>query len=246
MTIAVIAASVVLVILGLFVVALVYSYAGLHRRLEELDQGTRARSAVSSSPASTAFRPAADLLGVTPSGEGAVVAVVGAPQQILLAFLSSGCSSCRRFFDDLAVPGRVALPADVRLVVVTKGPAEESPSAVAAMAPPGQTVVMSSEAWLNYEVPGSPYFVLVDGPAAGVLGGGTGPGWREVLDLLALATGDVADRGHQPRRQREAEREAMIDEVLLGAGIGPGHPSLYPAGNGEGAPRPAPSMPEDP
>ena len=55
------------------------------------------------------------------------------------------------------------LPPSIRVVVVTKGPDWESPAAVAERAPLGIQVVMSTGAWSDYEIPGSPYFVLVDG-----------------------------------------------------------------------------------
>jgi hypothetical protein len=79
------------------------------------------------------------------------------------------------------------------------------------------TVVMSSAAWTDYRVPGSPYFVLVDGPAGRVRGEGTGAHWDQVKNLLRQAADDAADAG----------REVRIDRELLAHGIAPGDPSLY-------------------
>ena len=56
-------------------------------------------------------------------------------------------------------------PTTFALVVVTKDAQEESISALRKLAPAGVPVVMSSAAWTDYRVPGSPYFVLVDGQA---------------------------------------------------------------------------------
>jgi hypothetical protein len=72
---------------------------------------------------------------------------------------------------------------------------------------------MASDAWVSYEVPGSPYFVLVDGPSARVEGEGTGATWDHVHNLIGHATGD--------------EREVRIDRELLAHGIGPGDALLY-------------------
>jgi hypothetical protein len=74
-------------------------------------------------------------------------------------------------------------------------------------------VVMSSAAWDDYAVPGSPYFVHVEDGL--VVGEGSGTEWSQVADLLsdALAERDSADR---------------VDAELEAAGIGPGHPSLRP------------------
>jgi hypothetical protein len=41
-------------------------------------------------------------------------------------------------------------------------------------------VVMSSEAWDDYEVPGSPYFLLVDGTPATVVAEGEASTWDAV------------------------------------------------------------------
>ncbi len=225
----VIVESVALVVLGLFAAALLHSYAGLARRVEELP-GRPVGAPMAQNGPPKRGREAADVVGLTTDGEEAAVTLAGRPFATLIAFLSSGCVSCRRFFAEAEA---VSLPEDVRLLIVTKDPEEESPQAVSALAGAVE-VVMSSAAWAAYQVPGSPYFVLVDGVSSTVLGGGTGQSWREVLDLLALATGDEAHAGGRPRRQREAERERAIDEILLAAGIGPDHPSLYPHRHGAG------------
>ncbi|MBW3653939.1 MAG: glycoside hydrolase family 65 protein, partial [Actinobacteria bacterium] len=64
------------------------------------------------------------------------------------------------FWDELR---SAALPSGTRLVIVTKGDEAESPVAVRDLAPPGVTLVMSSDAWVDYKVPGSPYVIDVDG-----------------------------------------------------------------------------------
>src|SRR5206468_3243279 len=111
--------------------------------------------------------------------------------------------------DDLVVP------ASARLVIVTKGPAHESASRIAALAPAGRPVVMSSDAWDGYEVPVVPFFVLVDGPAGRIIGSGAASTWQQASSLIGQA---VADGG----------REDRVDAELLRAGIHPGHPSLHP------------------
>src|SRR5262249_11376445 len=111
-------------------------------------------------------------------------------------------------------------------------PDEESVSSIAALAPPDVNLVMSSAAWEQYRVPGSPYFVFVDGSTGRIRGEGTGLSWEQVGNLLAQATGDLAfaigdagARNHKP--ESDAEREQRIDRELMAAGIFPGDPSLY-------------------
>ncbi len=171
-----------------------------------------------------------DIVGTTPSGGAGRVAGVATRHTTLLAFLSSGCLTCRDFWD--AFGGRLDLPGtDTRLVIVTQGPEHESAAKVADLAPDGHTVLMSSEAWNDYAVPVSPYFLLVDGPSGTVIGEGAASTWESVEGLLNQA---LADTGHNrsgkrtaASRARGAVREADTDEVLSSAGIEPGDPRLY-------------------
>ena len=87
--------------------------------------------------------------------------VTGEGRRTLLAFLSSGCSVCRDFWAQLS-SGEVDVPGQARLAVVTQGPQEESVTRLRQLAGPRLEVVRSSEAWNDYGVPGSPYFVYVE------------------------------------------------------------------------------------
>lgn len=163
-----------------------------------------------------------DVAGTTPSGEVASVQVVGAPQNTLVAFLSGGCLTCEHFWE--AFREGVTLPTGTRLVVVTKGPDQESPSTVRRLAPTDVPVVMSDQTWSAYSVPLSPYFVLVEGPSGRVRGEGAASSWPQVHALLqqSLDDQDTGPRGDG------AFRESRADAELMAAGIHPGHPSLYP------------------
>jgi hypothetical protein len=172
---------------------------------------------------------APDVVGRGLADEAIVVRLGGVEQNTVLAFLSSSCTTCLAFWDDFARPGGVALPPATRLVIVTKDQDEESPVLIDELKPPGVEVVMSSRAWSDLNVPGSPYVVAVDGPSGRVIGEGTGMSWDQVARLLVQATGDTAfmtgSRAVKPAS--DAEREARVDRELLAAGILPGDPSLY-------------------
>lgn len=175
-----------------------------------------------------------DLVGTTLDGSPVQVAV-SAPGTTLLAFLSSGCTTCRSFWERFARPGPV-VPGGGRLVIVTADLDEESPARLAELAPSGHRLVCSSAAWRAYEVPGSPWFVLVDGEAGRIVGSGTATSWRQVRGLLADAVADAATRAAGTGRSR-------ADEALRRAGIGPGHPSLYPTGPRTGGTPPGSDRP---
>ncbi|MBA2282223.1 MAG: hypothetical protein H0W25_13485, partial [Acidimicrobiia bacterium] len=177
-------------------------------------------------------RAAADIAGIDPAGDAVALRVVGAAHGTVIAFLSSTCLTCAGFWEELRDPRKVYRPEGSRLVVVAKGPDEESQRAIAELAPPGVTTVLSSEAWLDYDVPGSPYVVYVDGPAGVVAGEGTGGSWAQVGRLLAQATGDVTfaagpAAGRRRKARGDAEREQDIDGALLAAGVLPDDERLY-------------------
>jgi hypothetical protein len=241
MTIVVTVLTVVVAVLALLVAGLLRSHAAILRRLHELGAGVE-RSVEAPTPPPeldlpqpspvTDGRAAADLVGVGAHGEAQAVRVTGTRHDTILAFLSSGCATCQTFWEDLR---EAEPPRGTRLIIVTKGVEAESPVAIADVAPPDVTVVMSSQAWEDYEIPGSPYVVHVDGESGRVRGEGTGPNWAQVERMLLQGAGDLDAQRTGARRKAaaDAEREQQIDRVLLAAGIEPGDPSLYTRAGGD-------------
>lgn len=240
--------TLVILLLCVLVAGLLRSHGAILRRLHELGAGVgdpagrddpanpapfHTTAGVPSPPGREALPTGRDVSGTGPAGEGVAVRVVGAPHNTLIAFLSSSCLTCQRFWTALADSASTPLPADTRLVVVTKDPADETPSKIAELAPPGVPLAMSTRTWDDYGVPGSPYFVLVDGPTGEVRGEGTGLDWDQVANLLAQATNDLrwaAGAAGAPvdKASADAAREAAVDQELMSAGIFPGDESLYP------------------
>ena len=234
--------TVVLVLLTVVVVGLLRSHGEVLRRLHALGAGLDP-DATETNDAPIALRPrgdlpragvglghAADLSGAGLHDDAVSIPVVGVQHRTLLAFLSSGCLTCRGFWDAFDRPETLGLPADVRLVVVTKDPDEESVHTIRELAPRDLAVVMSSAAWEHYAVPGSPYFALVSGLAGRVVGEGTGASWDQVKSLLAHADGDAAEQASGTGALiggGAAATEARIDLELLAQGIEPGDPRLY-------------------
>src|SRR6478735_10657052 len=113
----VIAEAVAIVFLGLLVVGLLRSHADILRSLHELGAGLEdddapARRVTRGSAVATADAHAPglahDVSGVLPDDSAAAVAVVNAGQETVLAFLSTSCMSCERFWDTFA--GAFPLP----------------------------------------------------------------------------------------------------------------------------------------
>jgi hypothetical protein len=81
-------------------------------------------------------------------------------------------------------------------------------------------------------VPGSPFFVLVDGRTGERVGQGVASSVASLTELVRRAE---TERGPSAPQQRATDiglggpaREAAADEALLAAGILPGDRSLYP------------------
>jgi hypothetical protein len=216
MTAVVTVETLLLALLVLLVGGLLRSHAEILRRLDELQPAGSATAAPAR--ASTASH---DISGVTLAGDALHLGVTRPGSPSLLAFLTSGCTTCQGFWEAFADP-RTRLPAGVGLVVVTKDPSHESPVRLRDLAPPGVPVVMSSAAWLDYDVPASPYFVHVDGRGE-LAGEGTAQRFDQVISLLTDAVDDAAD----PDGHGSAERALRAERELEAAGIGPDHPSLY-------------------
>ena len=219
MTAAVVSLGAAVLLLSVLVAGLLRSHAEILKSLHELGAGLELDG---TAPVPVTIegvqRPGAvsvpdSVTGETVDGEVLALSLLG--QDTLVAFLSSSCSTCQAFWTAFA--GDPPLPSGARLVVVTKGPDEESLPALAARHPKSAPLLLSTETWEAFGVPGSPYFAYVDATGR-LVGEGSGASWTQVLDLLTQAR---ATRAKGPDRD---------DEVLQVAGIEPDHPSLWEAG----------------
>src|SRR5436305_7098439 len=86
--------------------------------------------------------PAFNITGKAATGESVSVAVLGARVDTLIAFLSTGCTTCAGFWEALRAGAGTELPDRTRLVVVTRGAGEESPARLRGLAPPDVPVLL--------------------------------------------------------------------------------------------------------
>ncbi len=242
------AQTVVLILMAVLVAGLLRSHAETLRRLpaepgegaDGLGEGAPDLQIVTPPDREQDEFPATDVAGSTLTGDAVKVSLTAGAPHTLLAFLSSGCLTCANFWDALRPEVREPLPGDARPVIVTKDSAYESPSKLKELAPADIPLVMSSTAWEDYSVPVAPYFVYV-GEDGQVLGEGAAETWAQITSLFRDALHDLEESvpstgaaggstDRRSRRPRPGERLDEEDETLAAAGVRPGHPSLYPAG----------------
>jgi hypothetical protein len=219
MTAVVIVEGVVIVLLLVLMAGLLKSHAEILRRLDGVGD-VAADPARRLGTTGLGQAPNETITGLDVGGSATTVSLTHGRGETLLAFLSSGCASCRVFWEELA--GSPSMPTPTtRPVIVTKGPTAESPSKIAELAPPQISLVMSDEAWDDFRVPVTPYFMLVAGDG-GVIGEGSATNMEHLLGLFRQSVADS-----DPTRLGTRERREFTDERLSRAGIDPGDPSLY-------------------
>jgi hypothetical protein len=227
----------VIVVIAVFLVGLLRSHAEILRRLATIERGAGdpAGSGRSGRPGDQEpwrsgdggrAERASDVTGVTLAGDAVKLGLGPGSESTLLAFLSSGCAACEPLWATLREGAEV--PGGARVVIVAKDRDNESSVRLGELAPPGRELVLSSRAWRDYGVPASPHFVLVDGQSGTIAGSGTGLAWDQIASLIDTALRDAGDTAARPTTT--FARAAHAEEVLERAGIGPGHPSLYPSG----------------
>jgi hypothetical protein len=239
--------TVLLLVALVYIVALLRSHADILRRLTALEEGGAGFApapAVAAVGGGEVFT-AGEISGTTLAGDSVMLSFGAGAPITLLAFLTSGCASCAPLWAGLRGADAAGALAD-RVVVVTHDTSRESPARVRRLAPEGVDVVMASSAWEDYAVPASPHFVLTDG-AGGILGRGSALSWTQLVTMVADARAEAEDaragadgaraeaddaEARAPARTT-AERAARSERMLSQAGIGPGHPSLYPGAAGQ-------------
>lgn len=232
---AVIGLTALVLLLAVLCVALLRSHAEILRHLDRLGirlDDTRSGAPLSMTRRSGGPTSGSQISGVTPAGEPLVISPTTGHDPVLLAFLSTTCSSCTVFWEGLDRPQMEIAGSRYRVLLVTLGAEEESPTRAGSLAKGDVEVVMSSQAWTDYQVPGAPYFVLIDPDDGAVVGEGSASTFEALTTFLSDAAGDRHwDAERSFADGTDSDRERMIDEELRRAGIHPGHPSLHPAEN---------------
>lgn len=163
-------------------------------------------------PTGASPMPASDVEGWDLTGRRRTLRLASPGHWTLLLFLGSRCDGCLPFWAVPRAPTACGLEPQDEAVVVTRGPGEEEPEALAALmgdlaardpADATEQLVMSSGAWRTYRVHGPPFFVLLDGVAVAT----EGVAWS--VEQLAA---DVA-RARQPAERGVAGGAARRSRV---------------------------------
>jgi hypothetical protein len=194
----VVALTVAVLLLSVLVAGLLRSHAEILKALHDLGAGLELDRRDAGpvpvtiegvqTPRVTGSAAPAAISGSTLEGESVAVSLTTGTDT-LLAFLSSGCLTCQAFWEAFSAP-QVDVPGGARLVVLSKDLDEESASALAARASGTVPLLTSSQAWEDFGVPGSPYFVYVDGSGR-IVGEGSAATWPAVATLMGQAQADV-------------------------------------------------------
>lgn len=226
----VIALAVIVGFLAILVVGLLKTQAEILRKLNTLgitldDDHSHAPIAISTKPNRNLGET--KLVGVSPEGDPIVMSLDIGSDPLLVAFLSTTCSSCQEFWETIDSEELRFHGTKYRAAVVTLGPNEESPTRAASLRSGTADVVMSSEAWALFEVPGAPYFALYDPTTSSVIGEGSATDMMALNTFLSDAAGDRTWDQARGTDRSDSDREKMIDEELRRAGITPGDPRLH-------------------
>lgn len=214
--------TLLLCLLALLLVGLLRSHAAILQRLSSIE----GRSESEPEERATVLE-GIDIAGESVDRRPITVGVRHAGGKILLAFLTTGCEPCHDFWRALGdVRSRSGLLRHAQIAIVTKGRDEESTTRIRRLGTKRVPVVLSTTAWKAYRVPGSPYFVYIDGEDGRVVGQGTASTWEQMIALIEDSVADVrlSDMdGNQP----PSWQSSRVNAILTSAGIGPDHPSLY-------------------
>lgn len=222
--------GIVILLLTVLVAGLLRSHADILRTLDRLGAGEGAIPSVGSSLGlgptrrSTGQAPTDVISGLTLDGEARSIALTESRGFVLAAFLSSGCSTCKAFWSSFGRELNLPHP-DIRPVIVTKDAAEESASDLRSLAPGDIPMILSSDTWDAFRVPGTPYFQLIDVTDGAVLGEGSAANWSRLLEMIRRSLGD--DDASTELRRSTRERLIDSDEELRRAGIAPGDETLF-------------------
>lgn len=224
MTAVIVIEGVVIALLLVLVAGLLKSHAEILRKLDQLDGGNAQDEARTQNErlrtTGLGTAPMSDVSGVDPRGSATTASLRHGKGETLLAFLSTGCASCRTFWTELGP--EATMPTDTtRPLIVTKGPESESPAKVEDLAPTGVRIVMSDDAWDSFRVPLTPYFMLISGSGE-ILGEGSATDLDHLNSLLKQSAADA-----DPTRLGTKDREHFTDDHLTGSGVEPGDSSLY-------------------
>lgn len=230
----VIALALVLILFAVLVIGLLRSHGEILRRLDSMgagmgdghDHGDLLHLSSNQNKGPSA---SGQIMGVSLEGDPIVISPTSGSAPTLLAFLSTSCSSCTPFWESLDTGFRYFGGHQYRILLLTRGESEESPTRAQALRRGDAEVIMTDGPWEEFGVPGAPYFVLVQSGTGHILGEGSASNFKALEEFLVDASNDQTwDLEQANPNKADAAREERVDTDLMRAGMDPGDPRLYP------------------
>ena len=132
------------------------------------------------------IRIARDVIGTSPAGLPVEFRIDQLDRPALLAFLHTHCDGCDEYWSGFGHTDGGPWPHSVLPAIVTRGPESVDLPDVQRVAAGvlEVSVIMSDQAWIDYQVLGYPFFVLIDPESHTVIGETVGFGWAEVISMI--------------------------------------------------------------
>jgi hypothetical protein len=128
---------------------------------------------------------AEDILGTDPAGHPITLRMNDIAGHLLLVFLHIRCDGCDEFWRGLREVDPNTPDPSITVVAVTKGPESVDPQEVSRAAADSRSLtVMSDQTWIDYQVTGYPFLVLVDPSTRVVVTETVGFGWADVDSIV--------------------------------------------------------------
>jgi hypothetical protein len=131
-------------------------------------------------------RIARDVIGTSPAGLPVEFLIDHLDRPALLAFLHTNCDGCDEYWSGFGHTDRGPWPHSVWPAIVTRGPESVGLADIqqAAAGVREVPVIMSDQAWIDYQVLGYPFFVLIEPESRTVIGETVGFGWADVISMI--------------------------------------------------------------
>jgi hypothetical protein len=126
-----------------------------------------------------------DISGTDPAGRPISFGIDEVSGHLLLVFLHVHCDGCDDFWRGLREVDPSRLAPSITVIAITKGSGSVDAREVRRSATGSRSrTVMSDQAWIDYQVTGYPFLILIDRPTRSIVAETVGFGWSDVISIV--------------------------------------------------------------